>query len=52
MDDLKYDFFLSLLDVGTRHQPSRNLMRLLSKKPFAKPEMAAAMQVEPLMSLT
>ncbi|CAI7914404.1 unnamed protein product, partial [Closterium sp. NIES-53] len=44
VDDVKYDFFLSLLDFGTRRRPNRNMVRLMEDRPFLKPELAVAMQ--------
>lgn len=46
VDDIKYAFFLSLLDLGTsRYSLQANVKRLLNGKTFVKPEAGVAMQV-------
>lgn len=44
MDEVKYPFFLSLLDFGTPKQPNRNMARLLQKKPFLREDISSAIQ--------
>jgi len=51
VDDIKYAFFLSLIDLGpSRYLLNANVKRLLHRKPFLKPEAGVAMQVWPVWS--